>query len=126
MAGEIDRLLADAFHQAAVAGDDVGVVIDEVVAEARGHRALGDRHADRRRQTLAERAGRRLDAQRVAVFGMAGRLRAELAETLDLLDRHVGIADEVMHRVLQHRAMAGRQHEAVAVGPEAAPQGRTS
>jgi hypothetical protein len=35
MAGKRDRLLADAFHQAAVAGDDIGVVIDQVGAEAR-------------------------------------------------------------------------------------------
>ena len=35
MAGERDRFLADAFHQAAVAGDHVGAVVDEIVAEAR-------------------------------------------------------------------------------------------
>ncbi len=82
MARERDRLVADAFHQAAVAGDDVGVVVDDVVAEPRIQQALGERHADRVGEALAERARRRLDAGRVPVLGMARRLGAELAEVL--------------------------------------------
>ena len=35
----------------------------------------------------------------------------------DVLDRRVGVAGEVEQRIDQHRAVAGRQHEAVAVGP---------
>ena len=35
VAGQRDRFLADAFHQAAVAGQHTGVVVDEVVAELR-------------------------------------------------------------------------------------------
>ena len=80
MPGEPDRLVADAFHQIAVAGDDIGLVIDQLVAEARIQHALGQRHADGSRDALAERAGRRLDAGGVAVFGMAGAGAAELAE----------------------------------------------
>ena len=64
MAGERDRLLADAFHQAAVAAEDIGVVIDELVAEARREQPLGERHADRIADALAERARRHLDAGR--------------------------------------------------------------
>ena len=52
-----------------------------------------------------------------AVLGMAGRERAELAEALDLLDRHLRIAEEIKQRIEQHRAVAGGEHEAVAVGP---------
>ena len=48
---------------------------------------------------------------------MAGRDRAELAEALDLLDRHRLVAEQMQQRVEQHRAVAGREHEAVAVGP---------
>ena len=33
------------------------------------------------------------------------------------LDRHVRIAGQIEQRIEQHRAVAGRQHEAVAVGP---------
>ena len=62
MAGQRDRFLADAFHQAAVAADHIGVVIDDVVAEAGASMALGERHADRLAEALAERAGRGLDA----------------------------------------------------------------
>ena len=78
---------------------------------------LGDRHADGVGEALAERAGRGLDPRGVAVLGVARGLRAELAEVLDLVDRHVRVAGQVQQPVEQHRAVAGREHEAVAVGP---------
>ena len=65
VAGERGRLVADALHEAAVAGDDEGVVVDQVVAELGAQAALGDRHADRVGETLAERAGGDLDARGV-------------------------------------------------------------
>ena len=61
MPGQPDRLVADALHQTAVAGDDIGVVIDQIVAEPRIQQALGHRHADRVGEALAERAGGGLD-----------------------------------------------------------------
>ena len=73
VAGERDRFLADAFHQVAVGGEHIGVVVDEVVAELGGEMPLGDRHADRVGEALAERAGGGLDAGRDEVFRMAGR-----------------------------------------------------
>ena len=117
MAGQRNRLVADAFHQAAVAGDDVGVVVDDVVAEPRVQQTLRQRHADGVGEALAERTGRRLDAGGVPVLGMAGRLGAELAEALQLIHFHARIAGEIEQRIEQHRAVAGRQHEAVAVRP---------
>ena len=63
MAGERDRLLADAFHQVAVGGEHVGAMIDDVLAELGGEMPLGDRHADRVGEALAERAGGGLDAR---------------------------------------------------------------
>ena len=36
---------------------------------------------------------------------------------LDLVERHVLVAGQVQQRIEQHRAVAGRQHEAVAVRP---------
>ena len=116
VAGERDRLLADAFHQVAVGGEHVGVVIDDV-AELGGEMALGDRHADRVGEPLAERAGRGLQPGRHEILRMARRDRAQLAEALELLDRHALGAEQMQQRIDQHRAVAGRQHEAVAVGP---------
>ena len=117
MPGEVDGFVADAFHQAAVAGDHVGVVVHQRVAEAGVHQPLGERHADGIGQSLAERPGRRLDPRRMAVFGMTGGLRPELAEAHQLIERHVLVAGQVQERVEQHRAVAGGQHEAVAVRP---------
>ncbi len=58
-----------------------------------------------------------LDGGVLAVFGMAGGGGMELAEIADVVDRHAVMAGEVDQRIEQHRAMARRQHEAVAVGP---------
>ena len=46
MTGERDRLLADAFHEAAVAGDHVSMVVDDLIAIAAIEETLGERHAD--------------------------------------------------------------------------------
>ena len=57
--------MRDAFHEAAVADEHVGVVVDDVEAgpvELRGQHLLGERHADGVGEALAERAGGGLDA----------------------------------------------------------------
>ena len=82
--GERDHLLADAFLQAAVADEGVGVVVDQAGAEAGIEVCLGDRHAERVGDALAERAGRDLDAAGRIELRMAFAVRAELAEALDL------------------------------------------
>jgi hypothetical protein len=55
MAGQRDRFLADAFLQAAVADEGVGVVVDHARAETRAQPRLGHRHAQRVGDALAER-----------------------------------------------------------------------
>ena len=117
MPGECDRFLADAFHEAAVAGDHPGAVIHELVAEARIQVALGDRHADRRRDALPQGARRRLDTGRDEVFRVTRRLGAQLAEIADVVAAHRGVAGQVEQRIDQHRAMARRQDEPVPVRP---------
>ena len=117
MPGKRDGFLGNAFHQAAVAGQDVGAVVDDVGAEFGGELLLGHGHADAVGDALAQRPGGRFDAGGVAVFGMASGLGAELAEILQLLHRHVLITEQVERGVKEHGAVAGRQHEPVAVGP---------
>jgi hypothetical protein len=94
------------------------MVYDRVAGavELRGEQALGHREADGVGESLAERARGGLDARRDADFGMARRLRVELAEAAQLLERQV-VAGEVQQRVLQHRAVPVGEHEAVAIGP---------
>jgi hypothetical protein len=48
---------------------------------------------------------------------MAGGLRAPLPKTLELLDRHLRIAGEMQQRIEQHRGVAGRENEAIAILP---------
>ena len=74
--GERDRFVRDAFHEATVAEEDVGVVVDDVVARAvelRSHQPLGECHADRGGETLAERTGGGLDADVEIVLGVTRR-----------------------------------------------------
>ncbi len=117
MIGKRGRLVADPFHQVAVAGDDVSVVINDLFAELGRQHPLGERHADRIADPLPKRPGRGLDSGRVPPLRMPGSAAAELPEALELVDCHVGIAGQVQQRIKEHRAVSGRQHEAVAVGP---------
>src|SRR6478752_4763376 len=93
--GEADRLMVDAFHQAAVAGNHPGVVIDQPVAETGIEVALGEREADRHRQPLAERAGGAFDAFDLEIFGVPSARAAELAEIADVVEGRLGIAGQM-------------------------------
>ena len=117
--GQRADLVRDPLHEAAVADERVGVVVDDLEARAvelLREQALGERHADRVREPLPERAGGRLDAGRDAVLRVSRRHRAELAEALQLRERQV-VAGQVEQRVEQHRPVPVREHEPVAVGP---------
>ena len=99
MPGEVDRLVADALLQAAVAGDDIGVVVDKV-RRRNGRPACARRAPCRRRSRGPGRAARWWSRCRSRGRIPDGRqCGAELAEALQLLDRHVLIADQIVHRI---------------------------
>ncbi len=91
--------------------------------------ASGKRHADAVAAALPERAGRRLDARRQVIFRMARAFAAELTKVLDVVERHRGLvealvfgidgfdAGQVQQGIEQHRSVAIRQHEAIAIWP---------
>src|SRR3990170_5691440 len=62
MACERDRLMAQAFHETAVARHAIGVVADDLIAMAAVEQPFGERHADGVAEPLTERTGGRLDA----------------------------------------------------------------
>ena len=109
--------MADPLHQAAVADQRVGVVVDDVVAELGVEHRLGDRHPGGVGDPLSERAGGHLDAVRRFELGVPRSVRAQLAEGADLLDRERPVAGEVQQRVDQRRAVPVGLDEAVAVRP---------
>ena len=119
MPGERRRFVRDAFHEAAVADEAVGVVIDDrraVLVVLRCEQFLGERHAHGVGEALAERAGRRFDADLEIALRVSRGARAQLAEFLQLIDGE-RIAREMQQGIQQHRAVAVREHEAVAVPP---------
>ena len=61
-----------------------------------------DRHADARREALAERARGRLDARRPPVLGVTRAAAIELAELLDVVERDRLLDQTLVLRV--HRA----------------------
>jgi hypothetical protein len=77
-------------------------VVDQIVAETGVQMTLGHRHADRGGDALAQRPGRRLDARRMTIFGVARRQRSPLAKGLQLLQGHARRACQVQQRILQH------------------------
>ncbi len=117
--GERARFVADALLEVAVAHDRVDPVVEDWVVgpvESRGHVGLPQGKPDRVCLALAQRARCDLDARRQPVFRVTRRDAFELPELLDLVERHV-VAGQEQQAVEQHRAVAGRQHEAIAVRP---------
>ena len=118
-AGECAGLVRDAFHQAAITEEDIGVMIDDDLAglvELGAQQLLREGEADGIGETLAERTGRRLHARRHVDLWMTWRFRMQLAEILQLIHRQV-VAAQVQQRVLQHRAVPIGEHETIAIGP---------
>jgi len=77
------------FHHVAVAREDPGAMVHELVSrtiEPRADQRFGDRHADGVSQTLAERAGGGFDPDSVSMLGVARSPGAPLPEVLDLLE----------------------------------------
>ena len=119
VAGERAGLGGDALHQVAVAREHVGVVVDDRVAravEARRQVRLGDGHADGVGEPWPSGPVVASTPGREVALRVAGRAAAPLPEALELVEREV-VAGQVQQGVEQHRAVPGRQHEAVAVRP---------
>ena len=84
-AGKRAGFVRDAFHQVAIAAQNVGVVVDDLhvgLVVDGGQMLLRDSQADRHGQALAERASGDLNPGRETVLRMAGRLGVPLAELL--------------------------------------------
>jgi hypothetical protein len=116
VSGQGGRLVADALHEVAVAADHVGPVVAQVGTEARPQPALGDAEPHGVGEPLPERPGGELDPRRVVHLGVAGCLRAPLAEGPEVVERQP-VTGEVEHRIQQDRRVPRRQDEPVAVGP---------
>ena len=115
--GQRDRFLAEALHEAAIPSDHPGAVINKLIAEAGVQVALCYGHAHRCRDALPQRARCRFHAGRHEILRMPRRIGAHLAEVADVIAADRGIARQVKQRIDQHRPVARRKHEPVAVGP---------
>ena len=106
LARDADGLLADALHQAAVADNDVGVMVLHLGTPAGAQMRLCHGKANRVGDALTQGAGGGFNASHMAKLGVACGDGAPLAEVLDLVQRDVFVARQVQQRIDQHRAMA--------------------
>ena len=109
----------DAFHHAAVAAEDEGVMVNDGIfglVEYGCQMSFGHCHADGHGHAGTQGARRSFYADGVAVFGMARRQGAVLAELLHVVEGQA-VAEEVQQRIEQHGAVAAGQDKAVAIGP---------
>ena len=84
--------MADTFHQAAVAGNHIGKMVNKAVAESRCEMTFRHGKANAICNALPKRASCCLNACCVTGFWMTGCSGAQLPEVPQLLDRHIGIA----------------------------------
>ena len=118
-----DGFVADAFHHATVAHENVGVVVNDVqvfavisFVEFFGEQLLSQCKTDRVGDALAEWAGGGFYAWGHAHFRVASGFAVQLAEVFQLGHRQF-VAGQVQHGVIQHRRVAVGEDETVAVGP---------
>ena len=112
-------LMRDTFHQATVTQKDPRAVVHHRVPftiERRGQHFLGQRHADRIGDSLAQWAGRRFDRKVRIALRVTGGPKSKLAEVSQFVDRQ-RISAQVQQTVQQHGAMPVRQDESVTVNP---------
>jgi hypothetical protein len=107
MPGECAGLVAHAFHQAAIAGDHPGAVVDQALAEFCRQQAFRERHAHGSCQALAKRAGGHFDGRVLVIFRVAGGHGMKLAEGFQVVDIHALVPGEVQQCVKQHGTVAG-------------------
>ncbi len=132
VAGGRGRLAGHALHQVAVAAHGpypVAVDLEPGPVEALLQPPLGHGHADAVRRALAEGTGGRLHTGSDPVLRVTRADAVHLAESLEIVERHRGLADlvtllvdpfdpgQVDQRIEQHRGMAAGQHEAIPVRP---------
>jgi hypothetical protein len=98
---------------------DLAVAHDAVHAAGRAGQLEAERHAERDREALAERAGGRLDAGQRHAVRVALERAAELAQRDELALREVAGARH--HRVEGGHRVALGEHDAVAIGPVRTP-----
>src|ERR1700756_1521213 len=96
---------------------------------AAGEPFLGNRHTNTGGNSLSERTGGGLDTRDPVILWMPGRLAVELAKMANIVQRDSGVPQSFVicvHRLdsrqvqrgpKQHRRVAIRQHETIAVGP---------
>ena len=117
--GKATGFMGDAFHQAAIAQEQPGVVIDDIkprFIKFSGQRFFGNRHPNGIGNPLPQRAGGGFHARGIAIFWMARRTRMELTEVTNVIHAQV-IAGKVQQRVNQHGAMTIRLNITIAVEP---------
>ena len=117
MPGQTDCFMVDSFHEATIACDHPSLMINQLIAKNRVQMPFGNRHADRHRHALPQRSGCSLDTFKLEIFRVPSTWASQLAEISNIIHCRPRIAGQVERRISEHRAMTGRKHETVTIGP---------
>ena len=101
MTGQGYCLLGNAFHQAAVAHNDISIMIADIGAVSGGNNLLGQSHTDGGRNALSQRTGGDVYTGKVAVFRVAGGFGSELAEIAQVVNINIFVAQQIKQRIQQ-------------------------
>ena len=123
VAGQRSSLMGYPLHEIAVAYNTVGVMIDYFMAwfvEPGCQVPFSYGHAHPVGKSLPEGPGAGFNSRCIAVFGMARRLDAPLAELFKFCQGQI-VAGQMQQAVEQHGTMACGQDKSVPVGPSRIP-----
>ncbi|OPY89529.1 MAG: hypothetical protein A4E72_01069 [Syntrophus sp. PtaU1.Bin208] len=119
MPGQGTGFRRDPFHEVAIAGHDIGEVIDDLAVrtiEAGRQMGFGDRHPHGIAQALPKGARGHFHARCTAIFGMTRRPAFPLAKGLQIIQGKV-VSGQMKHDVKQHGGMTRGEDKTVPVDP---------
>ena len=102
MACNPDRFMVDALHQATIARNHPGAVVDQIIAENGIEMSFGHGHADRHRQSLAQRTSRAFDTIKQEVLRVPCAWTSQLTEISNIIHRWGRISRQMQQAVDQH------------------------
>ena len=97
-----DCLFGNAFHQTAVAGNNISVVRTDIFAVFGGDDAFGQSHTYGGGYSLSQRTGGHINPGQVSVLRVAGGFGPELAKILEVVEANILVAGQIKQRVKQH------------------------
>ena len=117
MSGQVDGLMANSFHEATIASYNICVMIDQRATELRCESPFSEGHPNGSSDPLTQWPCSCLNPCCMAKFRVPCSPSTKLPKLFQLISTHIGITEQVVQRIVQHRTMTGGENKSVAIGP---------